>query len=208
MSNRPLSPLSPYSGRPSSSSTGSSQRLGPTAATATFSKQFRGDSAPLPRRIGGPAGAAFPTQYDEDEDDELHTFTEKDKETLTSPIDIASWRGWANALMLFVLLAAVVILFGGYPIIEHYKNAHTSFGTNTAGYNLGGVNGSGQYPSVGNMPTLIDQDTPAEAFTHKGDDGKTWNLVFSDEFNVEGRTFFDGDDPFFQAVDLHYWGTK
>jgi hypothetical protein len=27
---------------------------------------------------------------------------------------------------------------------------------------------------------------------------------FSDEFNMPGRTFFDEDDPFFQAVDLWY----
>jgi hypothetical protein len=32
-------------------------------------------------------------------------------------------------------------------------------------------------------------------------------LVFSDEFNVEGRSFFPGDDPYWEAVDLHYWGT-
>ena len=32
-------------------------------------------------------------------------------------------------------------------------------------------------------------------------------LVFSDEFNVDGRTFYPGDDPFWEAVDLHYWGT-
>jgi len=27
---------------------------------------------------------------------------------------------------------------------------------------------------------------------------------FSDEFNTPGRTFYDGDDPFFQAVDMWY----
>jgi hypothetical protein len=32
-------------------------------------------------------------------------------------------------------------------------------------------------------------------------------LVFSDDFNVEGRSFYPGDDPFWEAVDLHYWGT-
>jgi len=32
-------------------------------------------------------------------------------------------------------------------------------------------------------------------------------LVFSDEFNKEGRSFYPGDDPFWEAVDLHYWGT-
>lgn len=31
---------------------------------------------------------------------------------------------------------------------------------------------------------------------------------FSDEFNSDGRTFYDGDDPFFQAVDLWYGVTQ
>lgn len=29
-------------------------------------------------------------------------------------------------------------------------------------------------------------------------------LVFSDEFNVEGRTFYPGDDPYWEASDLWY----
>jgi hypothetical protein len=32
-----------------------------------------------------------------------------------------------------------------------------------------------------------------------------WDLVFSDEFNTDGRTFYPGDDPYWEAVDLHYW---
>jgi beta-glucan synthesis-associated protein KRE6 len=32
--------------------------------------------------------------------------------------------------------------------------------------------------------------------------------VFSDEFNVDGRTFYPGDDPYWEAVDLHYWATN
>jgi hypothetical protein len=31
---------------------------------------------------------------------------------------------------------------------------------------------------------------------------------FSDEFNIDGRTFYDGDDPFFQAVDIWYGVTQ
>ncbi len=30
-------------------------------------------------------------------------------------------------------------------------------------------------------------------------------LIFSDEFNTDGRTFYPGDDPYWEAVDLHYW---
>jgi beta-glucanase (GH16 family) len=39
-------------------------------------------------------------------------------------------------------------------------------------------------------------------------DGSDLQLVFSDEFNTEGRTFYPGDDPYWEAVDLHYWQTN
>ena len=38
--------------------------------------------------------------------------------------------------------------------------------------------------------------------------GKNWQLIFSDEFNMDGRTFYPGDDPYWEAVDLHYWQTN
>ncbi|CAN3373421.1 hypothetical protein DIURU_000352 [Diutina rugosa] len=66
-----------------------------------------------------------------------------------------------------------------------------------------------QYPLMGGLRTsLIDPDTPQEYMTKKAQDGSDWTLVFSDEFNAEGRTFYDGDDQFWQAVDLHYDATK
>lgn len=33
-------------------------------------------------------------------------------------------------------------------------------------------------------------------------------LVFSDEFETEGRSFYPGDDPYWEAVDLHNWATN
>ena len=30
-------------------------------------------------------------------------------------------------------------------------------------------------------------------------------LVFSDEFNTDGRTFYPGEDPYWESEDLHYW---
>ena len=30
-------------------------------------------------------------------------------------------------------------------------------------------------------------------------------LVFSDEFNTDGRSFYPGDDPYWEAGDMHYW---
>ena len=56
---------------------------------------------------------------------------------------------------------------------------------------------------------LVDLDTPKDAYS-KTDyvNGKTWELIFSDEFNTDGRSFYPGDDPYWEAVDLHYWQTN
>lgn len=53
---------------------------------------------------------------------------------------------------------------------------------------------------------LIDIETPKEAFTKPSHrDGTDWILVFSDEFNTDGRSFYPGDDPYWEAEDMHYW---
>lgn len=65
------------------------------------------------------------------------------------------------------------------------------------------------YPMLGAIRTeLVDPDTPTDVRTKTSRNGDTWNLVFSDEFNAEGRTFYDGDDQFWTAPDIHYAATK
>ena len=57
---------------------------------------------------------------------------------------------------------------------------------------------------------LIDKDTPKDAFRKSGlgrNSDETWNLQWSDEFEVQGRSFYANDDPFWEAVDLHAHGT-
>ncbi|KAF3922140.1 hypothetical protein ABW21_db0200002 [Orbilia brochopaga] len=54
---------------------------------------------------------------------------------------------------------------------------------------------------------LIDPDTPESAKTRMATDGKNWKLVFSDEFNTPNRTFYPGEDPFWEAVDIWYGAT-
>ncbi|KAG0141298.1 hypothetical protein CROQUDRAFT_51909 [Cronartium quercuum f. sp. fusiforme G11] len=115
-----------------------------------------------------------------------------------------SSRGWLNAIGLLILATTLVTLFAGYPIISYF--IRHPFGT-LGGYNLGGINGSGQVPDIQGFRGLIDVDTPREALTKIGADGKEYQLVFSDEFNQDGRTFWPGDDPYWEAVDLHYWAT-
>lgn len=47
---------------------------------------------------------------------------------------------------------------------------------------------------------LIDSDTPREAyFKPSWVDNTPLQLMFSDEFNIDGRTFYPGDDPYWEV---------
>jgi hypothetical protein len=138
---------------------------------------------------------------DTDLDDALHNPDPVRDAALDRSFTLFSIRGWANSFALLVLTFGIIALFIGYPIIAFYRRTTLQ----AVGYNLGGINGTGQVPDLPHMPTLIDADTPSSAFTRVGSDGHTYNLVFSDEFNTDGRTFWPGDDPYWEAVDLQYW---
>jgi Beta-glucan synthesis-associated protein SKN1/KRE6/Sbg1 len=66
-----------------------------------------------------------------------------------------------------------------------------------------------QIPNIGNFG-LIDLDTPQDAFVKPSytNPKQDLQLVFSDEFNVDNRSFYPGDDPYWEAVDLHYWAVR
>jgi hypothetical protein len=62
-----------------------------------------------------------------------------------------------------------------------------------------------QVPVIPGGHRLIDPETPLDVYTKPSWFGREeMELVFSDEFNTDGRTFYAGDDPFWEAVDLHY----
>lgn len=117
-----------------------------------------------------------------------------------------SLRGALNVLTLLLLVAGLLMLFAGYPVLYHFLHlAETTKG----GYGLGGTNGTGQVASLNTLRKLIDPDTPASAKTFVSkSSGKTYKLQFSDEFEQEGRTFWPGDDQYWEAVDLWYGGTE
>jgi beta-glucan synthesis-associated protein KRE6 len=115
-------------------------------------------------------------------------------------------RGFANLGCLALLLVILIGLFAGYPVTSHFLTQQLS--TN-GGFNLGGTNATGQVPSMPGNWGMIDVETPQDAYTYKAFlDGSEMQLVFSDEFNTDGRTFYPGDDPYWEAVDLHYWQTN
>ncbi|KAK0483237.1 glycoside hydrolase family 16 protein [Armillaria novae-zelandiae] len=128
--------------------------------------------------------------FDDDETEE--------KATKTFP-----WRGIANIAALFLLIVGVLLLFIFYPV-EHYYSTRSH---NEAVISNVQVNGSGQAPVLFQMPSLIDPDTPSDVRKRTGYDGEDYTLVFSDEFNRDGRTFHPGDDPYWEAVDLWYGAT-
>lgn len=116
-----------------------------------------------------------------------------------------SARGWANMCSMMVLICGLVMLFAGWPILIFFRD-HTlkDVFSGHGQMNLGGyVRG----PTIPSFRTLIDPDTPKDAKFRVGADGEEYQLVFSDEFNVDGRTFWPGDDPFWEASDQHYWPT-
>ncbi|KAG1843237.1 beta-glucan synthesis-associated protein-domain-containing protein [Suillus tomentosus] len=57
------------------------------------------------------------------------------------------------------------------------------------------------------MAQLIDPDMPGSAAARSGFDGLPYELIFSDDFNTANRTFWPGDDPFWEAVNIKYGST-
>jgi hypothetical protein len=134
---------------------------------------------------------------DPDLDDNLHNPDPRGDSSFT----VFSWRGWVNATAIILIISALITLFIGYPVMDYYSTLPPRI----VGWNVGGINATGQIPVLPNVPGLIDQETPKSVYTRIGSDNKLYDLVFSDEFNTDGRSFYPGDDPYWEAVDLHYW---
>ncbi|KAH8096775.1 beta-glucan synthesis-associated [Cristinia sonorae] len=147
-----------------------------------------------------------PYAYDPDLD--VHNGPEDDDYLYTEEFadsqSYLSWRGFLNIGLLLLLIGALLALFVLYPVLNFYQ-------TNARNLAIDGnirINSTGQAPVLPELPQLIDLDTPDEVKTRTGLDGHDYQLVFSDEFNKDGRTFYPGDDPFWEAVDLWYGATE
>ncbi|PKI84936.1 hypothetical protein MVES1_001338 [Malassezia vespertilionis] len=131
-------------------------------------------------------------------DDYLHIPDKNPNERSMRP----SVRGVMNVLTLVVIALALFMLFAGYPIIANMEHVYNNKKLNAAEVVL---SENAQIPTRG----LIDSDTPQNARTwHSVTAKEDFDLVFSDEFTQDGRTFWPGDDPFFEAVDLYYLATQ
>ncbi|EJU00032.1 glycoside hydrolase family 16 protein [Dacryopinax primogenitus] len=141
----------------------------------------------------------------EEADDFLHTPDPKRDYNKDRGGNIFTLRGLENVGCVIILIVGLIVLFAGFPIIS-FVQQHTQ--ATNGGYNIGGINSTGQVPQLISNVGVIDVATPQTAMTHNGlMDGSEYDLVFSDEFEVDGRSFYPGDDPYWEAVNLHYWQT-
>ncbi|THV03459.1 beta-glucan synthesis-associated [Dendrothele bispora CBS 962.96] len=161
-----------------------------TTAADSVTQSF--SLSPNPRDWGSNLSPNFP-----EPDDDLHSVDPK-RDRKNDRGAFFSARGVANIGCLVILVIGLLVLLVGYPVASFARNKVNRF--------------NAQKPPVTSFMNLglIDPDTPPDALTITSvTDGKTkMKLVFSDEFNVDGRSFYPGDDPYWEAVDLHYWGTN
>ncbi|KDQ52324.1 glycoside hydrolase family 16 protein [Jaapia argillacea MUCL 33604] len=144
-----------------------------------------------------------------EDDDPLH---DNDVEMQNEKMGMVcwSWRGFMNVGLLVILVAALLCLFVFYPVLEFFRTNSRNLAisenlqVNTTGQAL---YARGQEVLV-QIPDLVDRDTPASVQSRTGFDGFEYELVFSDEFNVDGRQFYPGDDPFWEAVNLRDGSTS
>lgn len=112
-----------------------------------------------------------------------------------------SLRGTVNVSMLVFIILCVLMLFMGYPVLHESSQRKLRNTLKTPVEQPSSLSGL--------RMSSIDPDTPPEALTSKNSHtNKTMRLVFSDEFNQDGRSFYPGEDPFWEAESLNYWQTK
>ena len=159
--------------------------------------------------FGGYPASSFPLHIDEKEaDDYLHNpdpiaDANYDINRFMADLKNMDKRSFGGLLGVIGLLIGALVLFILLPVLtysgvtNHYKPETYEVLTDY------------KYPLLSAIRTsLVDPDTPDDAMSKTAKDDSTWSLVFSDEFNAEGRTFYEGDDQFFTAPDLHYDATK
>ncbi|CUM57774.1 unnamed protein product [Debaryomyces tyrocola] len=159
--------------------------------------------------FGGYPATSFPLHIDEKEpDDYLHNpdpikDAKYDKNRFIYDLKNMDRRSLGGLLGVVFMMLAAIVVFILLPVLtysgvtEHYTPENYEILT------------SYRYPLLSAIRTdLVDPDTPEAALTRKANNGDEWKLVFSDEFNADGRTFYEDDDQFFQAADIWYGGTQ
>ena len=178
----------------------------------------------LDDRIGAPSiaehGYNFPMYLDEKErDDDFHIPCPDDDVRLKPKFRDYFVRGQLCSLFALILMfIGLIVVFIIFPVLCYVGvvQYHYQYDTplkelapsNINAFAWDYVNGR-NYSLLHNVRTgLIDSTTPQYAMTRTALDGSQLELVFSDEFNDPGRSFYPGDDPFWTAQDMWYGSTQ
>lgn len=160
--------------------------------------------------FGGYPASSFPLNIEEKEDDDylhnpdLEEELRLDKSRFKLDLKNMDKRSAGGLIGVLLLFLGGLTIFIVLPVVTY--TGVGSHGTNT---NVVELLTLYQYPQLSAIRTsLVDPDTPDDAKTVKSLSGDDWELVFSDEFNAEGRTFFENEDQFWTAPNFHYDATK
>ncbi|KAK1223209.1 hypothetical protein PQX77_013908 [Marasmius sp. AFHP31] len=199
-----------FSSTPSRSSASPSLSRNSSSSRLPHAALFASSASTISNNTSNPPRGFVPYEYDpvadsmlpNDEEDMLHDpkVSPEQEKRLYAKHSGFSWRGFFNVGMLAFLVIALLSLFLFYPVFLEIKDAARKA---LIGDNIR-VNATGQIPSLNGIRELVDPDTPESAKTRKGFDGQEYELVFSDEFELPGRTFWPGDDPYLEAMDFWY----
>ncbi|EPY52377.1 glucosidase [Schizosaccharomyces cryophilus OY26] len=140
-----------------------------------------------------------------EEDDDIHN----PKSSVISFSKEKKYLGWsrfADILSLVLLALGIFLLFIVFPALTYTGNISPKkdYDPVMADQITDHLFSHLRFPRT----NLVDPDTPESAHTRLDVNGKIHQLVFSDEFNKPGRTFYAGDDQFWEAADLHYAATN
>lgn len=186
------------------------------STTALISKEL--NASPF----GGYPTTFFPLSLEDKEDDDfihnpdLEEEARLDRHRFREDFKNMSYRSFGGWLGLFILILGALALFVVLPALTFTGATNHHHHGILKLFSHGTKNGTTdndyltlyEYPILSAIRTqLVDPDTPKHALSRTSINGDKWKLVFSDEFNAEGRTFYDGDDQFWTAPDIHYDAT-
>lgn len=109
---------------------------------------------------------------------------------------------WTKIIALIIIIGGIITAVVSATIDAAIKASNSGFGK----VNHSKFGRHGRH-LMGIRSNMVDPDTPNIFYNWTSSLGDAWKLVFSDEFNCEGRTFYPGDDQFWEAVDMHYAAT-
>jgi hypothetical protein len=142
----------------------------------------------------------MPGEYETDDDVHNPALLDDKKPGLRQCLGNCSGRALAKGICILLICTGSII-----AVVVATALRYTQETGSLEGPQLGGK----RYGIPSSIRTsMIDPDTPNYAMTRQSvlGEGKL-KLVFSDEFQVDGRTFYPGDDQFWTAADLHYAAT-